>query len=230
MRERKVALIYRCVGSALMLFSITYLIFVATDKKWFYILILWLAFVISIAIYRYLTYRKIYTNFNQVLEKVSGTINRGSYLFANPPSIKFSYANKACRVTYFVDHKFDHMIEYICPIDKEIELRIMHRKKKPLLKIGRRQPAREIVLNKEDFTHKFITQGQDSNFIDSILGNRQLAITIGELMQNFSYLYIGKDGEMRLIERYDSYLTQPERVFSIFDKIIKVANFIEGKT
>jgi len=221
MRDKQIAVIYRYIAVVIIVFSVAYLTFVATYTKWFYVLIVWITFVTAIAVHRYRVYRKIYSNFNKVLEKASGTMKRGSYIFAIPPSIKFVYAGKACKIIHSIDPKFDHLIECTCPIDKEIELRIIHRSKKRLLK--------DTVLSKEDFMSRFVTKGQDSNLIIFILADAQITKTISELMQDFSCLYIGKDGQMRLVECYDSYLTNPERIFSIFDKMIRVVNFIENK-
>ena len=207
--------------------SSVYLILSQSEKKWFYVLLGLVIFVLTIALYKYAVYRNVYRNFNNILEQTGGSLEKGNYFLGVPHRIKFIYLGKICQIGHSIDPKLDYMIEYVCQTNKELELRIIRRNVRRLKK---EIPLTEnIILNKEYFNKKFIVAGENKTLMDIILSEPKITRIIEELMQDFNYLYIGKDGKMRLLQRYDIHLTKPEIAFLLFHKITQLVDFLESK-
>jgi hypothetical protein len=106
------------------------------------------------------------------------------------------------------------MIEYVLPINKEIEIIIIRRNLKKQKKLN--------------FTQKNIIAGENKTSASILFNEPGIKGILEELLGDFRNIYFGKDGYMRFIEPYDSYLTKPEEAFRIFNKIIRLAIFIES--
>jgi hypothetical protein len=193
----------------LAIFSVIYLLFLS--GKLIYILPIWLILLSASLLYKYIVYKGVRKNFLEVAKKTGGKVSMGNYFFSVPPNIQFSLSDRVCHIGYIVDYKFDYVLEYVCRLDKELEIGFSHKE--------------QGTANQID---DFCVTGRDRNISDTIFNNPKISKLIKELMRNFNFLIIGKDSKMRaLYYPYDKQLTEPKQVFSNFDKMIKLADFLE---
>lgn len=206
MKDSQVKLIFRYVFLVFVILSALYIILYPSWKSCVRIFAIYLIFIIIMAAYRYHIYKKIYANFLKISNQKNVVLKKGNFFFGFPHTVEFTDSGKIYSIGCSVNPMLDYMIEYISPIDREIELRLMRQKK------------------------KIISTGQDKYLNDIIQKEPVMSSIIKELISDFSNLHIGKDGFLRLIARYDSYLTKPEKAFSIFEKVKMLVIFIESKT
>ena len=216
-KESKIIRYFHLLEIAFILLTIIILIFVGPAKSLLYLLLIWIILLTITSLYRYRIYRRVYSHFQTLLMKTGGTIFKGSYFFSVPPSFKFRHSDHLCYIATSIDPKFDLMIEFICQIEKEIELRIS----RPQLKPGQK--------NQRILLEQCIINGIDANTDDGILENPHVKLIIEDMMQKFMHLYFGKDGQLVLVQPYDSSLTSPKEVFTIFDQMVKLANLIKNR-
>lgn len=212
MKDKQIAALYRYLAGGLLALSLLYAPLSPSPYRWGYLLGGWILFAASLAVSKYRIHRKILVQLRRVAEKTGGTLKQGSYLFAVPPTLKFRYKGKLCRIGHSIDPKFDYAIEVLCQVEKELELRVTRRPKGSF---------------KGRSANGFLVEGEDKEVMELLWKRLQMRILLQELMQEFSYLYVGKDGFMRLGERYDSRLTEPQRLFSTLDQMVQLASFIE---
>jgi hypothetical protein len=86
--DKQAKLILRYAGFALILVCGAYLVISSAEEKWLYAMLAWVIFAISLIIYRYCVYRKVYKNFRAILGQKKGAIKGGKLLFCNPPQRK----------------------------------------------------------------------------------------------------------------------------------------------
>jgi len=106
------------------------------------------------------------------------------------------------------------MIEFMCQVDGEIELRIS------------RPHRRRLFKDHKAALGQISVQGADKRLADTLLTDPEGKIMMQDLLAQFHFLYFGKDGQMRLLKRYDSALTDPNQIFSIFEKMIKLNDLL----
>jgi len=211
--DKQNTLIFRSIACVLIVISVVYLFISQADSKWLHSLLIWILFAAGVNIYRYYLYRKGYKNFCLIQKEMEGRIKKGSYVFFVPHCIKFTYSGRLCQIGHSVDWKFDHFIEFSYLTNKEIELVAIRKNKS-------RGP---------DLGDRFIISGADKNAFDLLANDSQMKAIFESLMQDFSYLTIGKDCQIRLFGPYDSYLTKPEVAIPVFAKMILLVDFLEAK-
>ena len=217
LKDKQIVRLYRSIGLGLILASAIYLVLSESTQKWLAVLVGWILFAASSAAYQYLIHRRSDANLKRIFQKTGGTLKRGNYIFSTPPSIKFRYGGKACQIGHSIDTKFDSQIEYICQTDLEMELRITRRNNQ------QKTPRR-------DFVERFSVTGENRDFADILSVNPRDRRILEELMEDFGSFYLGKDGQMKLVETFDSFLTAPEIAFPVFNKMIKLADFFETES
>ena len=214
-QEKTILRIYRLLGFFLIFFTIFFLLFFKTSQKWTYIFWGWVFLFFGIILYRDRVYRRIHKNFETVLAKTEGTIKRGSAILAIPPSLKFRHWDRQCLITHTVDHKFDTIIEFICPTEKEIELRVIH--------------APQSTSQKKKVSKRYIVQGEHKHLFNVIMQDPQQKGILESLMSDFSGLFFGKDCRLRLVQNYESCLIEPNKVVTTFEQMIKLSSFLENQ-
>lgn len=211
MRDKQIARSYRAVAIVLILLAMPYVSFSRDPSRWSYLSIGWLFFTVALGVAKYRIHQRIHRHLASVASKTGGKFQKGSYLFSVPPTLSFTYKDRRCRIGHAVDPKFDCVIEYVCPVGRELELRIHRRPKKDAAK------------------EPFLVTGSDREMLPQLFGHLEPRMTLQGLLEEFEGFYLGKDGLMKLIAPYDSRFTEPARVLATFDKMIKLAQLIESK-
>lgn len=215
MKDSEAKTIFRILILILFSTGSAYLYFSHSSQKFLHVFVAWLLFLFIIGLYWYYIYLKVYENFLLILKMVQGKIKKGSYIFAVPHRIRFLYSDKPCQISHSVDWKLDHLIEYSFALNKEIEMIVI--RKKPKAK------------DSQEIQNKFIIAGEDKAAFNLWMNEPGIKSAFEDLMRDFSHLRLGKDSQIRLSERYDSYLTKPKTAMQILDKMIILASFLEEK-
>ena len=205
MKDRQITKILRFLTFAFLIGSAFYLVPDPSRKKFIHIFLGCLGLAGLTTACRYYIYNKIYSNFKKIAKQRYALIKKGNFLFGVPHSIEFAYLGKNYRVEHSVNSMLDYMIEYVAPVNQEVELRISQRNK------------------------QVMTGGEDRYLMNFISKEPHQAKIVEDLLADFNNLYIGKDGFARFIKRYESYLTSPEKVFLTLDKIAAFIGFLENK-
>jgi len=216
LKYTKIEQYFRAIEYILLIITVFSLIFLRTSVVLISLLVAWLILIFIIACYSYYIFRKIIDNFSVFTLKAKGKIIPGNYFFSIPPTIRFKYLDYPCMVMTSIDGKFNVMVEFICQTFEEIELRITH----PKIKLKGKEKCE---------LEQFIVTGEDRNLFKELLSDIEGRIIIENLMQEFEHLYFGKDGALSLVTKYDIVLTESEKIFIIFKKIVKLADIFRKK-
>jgi len=212
-RDTIIKTVFRIIAVVLFISGIAYLIVSSSQNKWLVCLVIFLEFIFIMVFYRYFIFRLVLRNFQTILKQTEGEIEKGSFFFAVPHSVNFKYSRYPCRIGYSIDWKLDHMLEYSLQIDNPVELVVIK---------GKRKIAHGEINLRSDF----VISGEDKNIYNMLIDDAKIKIALNRLMSEFSYFYIGKDNQMRLIQRYDNYLAAGKKVFLIFDDLMAIADFL----
>jgi len=225
--DRKIVSLFRISFFLLIIISIGSVIVGTFREYQLHLLTAFLLYIVAVWIFNFLKHKAIYINYLKILTQSDGEIKEGKYAFAAPPEVMFIYNGRECRINGSVDTKLDYLMEYVYPLEKIMEFR--------LAKIDRRRKRGNVEIEEKYDTKRNIfnelyrVSGDDGYLLDSIIENREMLEMVYEIMEDFSFLYIGKDCQFRLLEDYHIDLTEPEKVFDVFDKMRKLTNFMESR-
>ena len=172
-----------------------------------------------ILIFRYSVHKRVYSNGLKLLHEVPGTIKKENFFMAVPHSFKFQYKNKTCYVTGSVDSMLDYSLEYIYPMEKEIELRIF----RSTHFFNTRKAIDEKTFSK---FYRFISEKK--YIYDLLVSEKKVFEALLQMLQDFDQILFGKDNSCRLITRYNSFLIKPNKILSTFHNIKILADFLEN--
>lgn len=171
-----------------------------------FLLFIWSALLVLMGGYRLYLFRKINRNFRAILSRHPGRITKGSLLFCSPPQLEFDYQARRCLIQATINANFQLLLECVCRCAHEVEMQIMRPKK--------RDPKHPFVMG------RYVVTGADQGRMDQLIARQTCRQGLSFLLDSFDHIFFQRNGLVRVDSRYDSSLTEPKKVYGIFDAII----------